>query len=122
MQVVHGGNGAQGVGHGHTLGQLQLQQRRIQCRIQQDAADQLGQVGVAKLHGRQIDRQGDRRHAAGDPVAQLLQRGAQYPFPNGQNQPIALGHGNELRRRYRSQLRVMPAQQGFCPHDLAGGQ
>ncbi|MNS72333.1 hypothetical protein D3C72_1057400 [compost metagenome] len=101
--------------HGR-LGDLQLQTRGLQPRLQQDLMHQTRQVHMAQLHRRQVDRDAVRLRPGGGLLAGLTQ----HPFADGQDQAGLLGHGDEVGRRDVAAALVLPAQQDLVARRLAG--
>ena len=88
MRVVYGG----------TFGQFQFQHVRGQQRFFQNAADQVRQLRLAKLHGRQVHGHREPLHAVGMPGLQLGESCAHHPLTDLQDLPAVLGDGNEFGR------------------------
>ena len=98
MQVVHHRDRAERVIHRDTLGQFELQILRRQLHRVENLRDHLGQIGMAELHCREVDRDDHRRHAAVHPRLHLASRSAQHPFADLQNLAAAFRDRNEFRR------------------------
>ena len=78
--------------------------------------DQSGQVAVAELHRRQIDRDLQRL----GPGCRLAARLAHDPLAHRDDQPALLGERDEGAGRDHAALRMLPSNQRLEPDDLAG--
>ena len=122
MQLVHHGQCSRGVVYRSSLGQLQLQSARRQSGLLQAARHHFGQLGVAELHRRQVDRHRPQGQLQVQPALRIVHGGVQHPLANRHDHAAALRDGDELRRRHHAQFGMLPAQQRFGPDDLARGE
>jgi hypothetical protein len=99
----------------HALGDLDLEPRRRQPRLQQDLVNRTFEIAGLELDRRQID--GDLQRPR--PRCRLAARFAQDPFADLDNQPVLFGKRNELVRRHEATRRMIPAQQSLEADDLA---
>ncbi len=99
--------------HRDRLGQFQFQAVRGQPGLAQYARHHFPQTGLAELHRRQIDRHHAVLPTLRQPCHPLRRRGAQHPFADLDDLAAILGHRDELRRRDRPELGMVPAQQSF---------
>mmetsp|Transcript_21607 Transcript_21607/g.51303 ORF Transcript_21607/g.51303 Transcript_21607/m.51303 type:complete len:509 (+) Transcript_21607:483-2009(+) len=107
------------MGDGRGLGDLDLDQRRVQPVVTQHGQQPVGKAGILELQRRHIDR--DRQHgqALGPPAAQLLGRLAQQQRTEGDDLAGALGRRDEFDRADPPEARALPAHQGFEAAELA---
>lgn len=100
------------------LGDLRLQPARRHTLKLGQLAQALGKLGPAQLQHRHVDRHVRSARPFGPP-AHRSQRLAQHPVPDFDDAAGTLGHRDELRRRDRSPLRMLPAQQRLGSDDAA---
>ena len=100
------------------LGDLELEPLRRQAGLVQHFGDRLGDVAVAELRRRQIDRDDERLR----PVGRVAAGSAQHPFAERNDEAGILGDGNEMGRRDLAVHRMLPADQGLGAALLLGGE
>ena len=100
-----------GVVHQLALGDLELDQRRIDPRAIDDGADAHVEVELAELPRRQVHRDRQQLGPRGLPGAQVRARLAQHPFADRHDQSALLEDRDEVRRRDDAAGRVVPTQQ-----------
>ncbi|MGA2013372.1 MAG: hypothetical protein ABSH51_22930, partial [Solirubrobacteraceae bacterium] len=108
----------------HALGQLQRQAPRVEPGAAQRGGDRVGECAVGDLDGRQIDRHRQRGvvGALAMPARGLPARPVQHPAADRLDQPVLLGHRDELPGRDPAAFGVLPADQGLDGDHRAVGQ
>jgi hypothetical protein len=87
----------------------------------QGGADELGQVGLAELHRRHVDRDAQQRRARLMPTHRLGARLLEHPGPDRHDQAAVLGERDELIGADAAALGVVPAQQSLDPDHTPTG-
>jgi len=114
---------AQGIGVAHQcrFGQFQFQAFRVPMGRGANAQHALGEVGIAQLHGGDVDRDPRKYQATSSPRCGLLARFGQHPVADRDDLAAVLGHGDEFVRWPRFAGAGGPAQQCLDTDRLAGG-
>jgi cyclase len=123
--TTHGGRRGAGIDvlHHDTLGDLEFQGVRIHPSPAEDTRDVVQQAAVLELPGGQIDTHRQRlARVQRLPGLRLTTGCLQDPFANRHDQPGFFGERDERIRGHQSQVRVLPAHQGFEAGDQTGGQ
>src|SRR5207302_828703 len=97
--------------HKHTLGQLQLEQRRRQSIFVESYADQPGELGVLKLMSGYVERQSWRGNVLVAPARELRTGGIQYPPADIDDQAARFRGRHEFARRPHPIPRGLPPNQ-----------
>ena len=106
-------------GHGRVadkvrLGDLQFEPLGRKAGLLEDVAELDGEIGIAQLRGRNVDRELDAVPAEG--IGAGL---TQHPAADRVDQAGLLGDRNEHRRIGRAAVRPLPTQQGLDGYDGA---
>ena len=104
--------------HQLALGDLELDERRIDAGRRDDGPDALLEVMLAELPRREVHRHRHRRRAEPLPELQILAGALQHPLAHGNDEPGLLEYRNELDRRHAAALRMAPAQERLRPARL----
>ena len=103
----------------YALGQLQVEAARVQTGLFENGLDGAGEVRMAELPRRQINRHLQIREPATVPGRALLAGRAQHPLPEGDDEAGLLRQPDELVRLDEPMLGVLPAQQRLNAQDIA---
>ena len=99
----------------HGLGQLEHHRLRIDVVLVDERDDALDEVGLADLHGRDVEAAEQLR----PPHRDLRQPLLDHPVPHRHDQAGPLGDRHELAGRDVAVLRVVPAHERLGAHHLA---
>ena len=104
LQPQHGGFGGVDIAEQHAFGELELEPRRVEFGLGQDALDHVDEIGAAELQRRDVDRDGEAR-----PGLAVEAGAAQHPGAELDDQAAMLGDGDEFDRRDFAARRMRPA-------------
>ena len=113
-KLGQGGDGPLGVAHGRALGDLQLQQARIETALLERTGHDRAEVGLLKLAGRKV-----HCHPPSRPRARLPAGLAQHPLPDGHDHSRLFGDADEHGRRHDAVTGTLPAEERLHRRRLA---
>ncbi len=109
-----------GIGHHDAFGELEIEPAGIEPGFRQRLGHQQGHALLAKLHGRKVDADAQRRKSRTLPRFRVAAGLPQYPFVDRDDQPILFGSCQKLARTDDAAPGPPPAQQRLGPDDVPG--
>ena len=112
LPVVHEGG----------LGDLETQGGGIHARVSERPPDDLDQVGLGELAGREVDGEPEPAPARHPQAAHLAARLGEHPLAQRDHEAGLLGDADELAGRDEPPARVLPAHERLDAHDVSPAQ